>query len=390
MKILYVAADQRVPGTTGGAVHVAAVADGLAALGHEVHVAASRGNGPFPAGTTHWHAVDPPFRSPRLRLVRAKWIRAYARMLRPDVIIERYHNFGGEGVLAAAHVGALAVLEVNAPIIDYPGSPKRWVDRALLIQPMRRWREWQCRRAGLVVTPLADIVPAWIPRERILEIEWGADTSRFRPGAQGEIPYGRRPGDTVVVFAGAFRAWHGAIHLVRAMAQLRARGRTDIVAVLIGDGPEAGRVRCEAAALDGVTVVGPVSHDRMPACLAAADMGVAPFDVSAHGPLQIGFYWSPLKVFEYMASGLPVVAPNVERLNRLVRHGHEGVLYDAGDPAALSEALERLADAENRVDIGEAARQRAVDEFGWDAHCRALEQAIQKALDHTRRTTPAR
>lgn len=390
MKILYTAIDQPVPGTKGGSVHVKAVADGLAALGHEVHVLASRGNGPFPTGTTHWHAVDPPFGSPRLRLLRAKPIRAYARRLRPDVVMERYHNFGGEGLLAAADVGALTVLEVNAPIIDHPGSPKRWLDRALLIQPMRRWRDWQCRRAGLVVTPLADIVPAWIPRERILEIEWGADTSRFRPGVTGEVPYTRRPGETVVVFAGAFRAWHGAVHLVRAIAQLRSRGRADIAAVLIGDGPEAGRVRREAAAIEGVTVVGSLPHERMPACLAAADIGVAPFDMSGHGPLQIGFYWSPLKVFEYMASGLPVVAPNVERLNRLVRHGREGVLYDATDPSALPVALERLADATNRVELGVAARQRAVDAFGWDAHCRTLEQAIRKALDDNRRPTPAR
>ena len=47
----------------------------------------------------------------------------------------------------------------------------------------------------------------------------------------------------------------------------------------------------------------------MPACLAAADIGVAPFDVAAHAPLALGFYWSPLKIFEYMAAGLPVVAP---------------------------------------------------------------------------------
>ena len=47
--------------------------------------------------------------------------------------------------------------------------------------------------------------------------------------------------------------------------------------------------------------------------LAAADIGVAPFDVAAHRPLSLGFFWSPLKIFEYMASGLPVVAPAVDR-----------------------------------------------------------------------------
>ena len=54
---------------------------------------------------------------------------------------------------AAQAVGALTMLEVNAPVIDYPGSTKRRIDRALLVEPMRRWRDWQCRHADLFVTP---------------------------------------------------------------------------------------------------------------------------------------------------------------------------------------------------------------------------------------------
>ncbi|GIT66658.1 MAG: hypothetical protein Ct9H300mP25_01300 [Acidobacteriota bacterium] len=57
------------------------------------------------------------------------------------------------------------------------------VDRALLIEPMRRWRDWQCRRADLIVTPRREIVPPWVPPERIIELEWGADTTRFTPDA---------------------------------------------------------------------------------------------------------------------------------------------------------------------------------------------------------------
>ena len=70
----------------------------------------------------------------------------------------------------------------------------------------------------------------------------------------------------------------------------------------------------------------------MPACLAAADIGVAPFDVDAHAPLALGFYWSPLKIFEYMAAGLPVVAPAVDRIPSLVAHEREGLLYNPAAP----------------------------------------------------------
>jgi len=380
MRIVYAALDQRVPGTTGGSVHVTAVAEGLAALGHEVDVLTTPGRGPFPPGPARWHALAPPLGLRHLRVLRTEAVRAFAEAARAEVIIERYHNFGGEGMSAAKALGAMAVLEVNAPVIDYPGSPKARLDKALLIEPMRRWRDRQCRMADLLITPTAEVLPAFVPRERIVEIEWGADTERFAPGAVGPLTFVKRPGALLAVFAGAFRAWHGAINLVRAMRDLRAGGRRDIDAVLIGDGPESARARAEADGLDGVTFTGAVPHDRMPACLAAADIGVAPFDVAAHPPLQLAFYWSPLKVFEYMASGLPVVAPDIPRLARILGPGHERLLYDARAPRALAGALAFLADhGDDRRRLGAEARRRVCDEFSWAAHCRKLDAAIREA-----------
>jgi glycosyltransferase involved in cell wall biosynthesis len=379
MKILYCATDQVVPGFQGGSVHVQAVAEGLAALGHEVHVATRIGE-TLPPGPV-WHRLGTPLSMTHLRLLRTRAVIRLATTIRPDVIMERYHNFGGEGVLASRRLGVPLVLEVNAPIIDYPGSSKHTLDRALLVQPLRRWREWQCRHADLIVTPLAGILPADVPANRILEVEWGADTERFRPDATGPLPFARQPGQLVLVFAGAFRPWHGAVHLVRAMRLLRDRGRTDALAVMIGVGPELDRVRAEAAGLETVVLTGPVAHGRMPACLAAADIGVAPFDVAAHKQLQLGFYWSPLKVFEYMAAGLPVVAPEIDRLRHIVRHEREGLLYDSSTPDGLANAIEALRDPVLRAALGRAARARIESEFSWAAHCRRLEQAIAAVVD---------
>lgn len=375
MRILYSAIDQQVPGTTGGSVHVAAVAEGLAALGHDVHVVASPGRGSPPAVGVTWTFLSPPFGRKELRWARTPALTEMARRLRPDVVIERYYNFGGEGIFAGTAVGATTVLEVNAPVIDYPGSAKALLDRALLVRPLRRWRERLCAKADLIVTPSAAILPRSVPRERILELEWGADTERFTPGASGALPF-PRPAGVVAVFAGAFRSWHGAVTLVRAIRELRARGRRDIAAVFIGEGPELPSARAEADGLEDVLFAGAVPHAMMPASLAASDIGVAPFDITAHPPLALGFYWSPLKIFEYMAAALPVVAPSVDRLPAIVEHGREGLLYDPAFPGALASTLERLSDPALRRSLGRAARERAVRDYSWAAHCRAIETAI--------------
>jgi glycosyltransferase involved in cell wall biosynthesis len=391
MKILYAASDQTVPGTTGGSIHVTAVADGLARLGHDVHVAVTPG-GEFPRDAVHWIALPPPAGRKELRWANTRALRAMARELRPDVVIERYYNFGGEGIAAADDVGAIAVLEVNAPVIDHPGSGKKLLDRALIFEPMRRWRERICRRSDLIVTPNAAILPPDTPRSKILEVEWGADTDRFHPGVTGSIPFDR-PADTVAVFAGAFRNWHGTIHIVTALRELRARGRRDIGAVFIGDGPELRRVREAAEGLDGVIFTGAIAHDRLPACLSACDIGVAPFDPDSHPSLALGFYWSPLKIFEYMATGLPVVAPALDRIPNLVGHNREGLLYDSAIRTGLPHAFEALTDLHLRQRLGRAARERAVRDYSWAAHCLALDSAIRSrrtdAGAHGSRNNPA-
>jgi glycosyltransferase involved in cell wall biosynthesis len=376
MRLLYAALDQTVPGSLGGSVHVQAVAEGLAALGHEVHVATTPG-GEWPSGPVRWHALPPPLGRPALRWMRAGAVAHLAKQVGAALVMERYYNFGGEGILAAKRLGLPAVLEVNAPVIDYAGSAKARLDRLLLAEPMRRWRDRICRMTDLFVTPTAGILPSWIDRRRVLEVEWGADTVAFHPGATGRAPFTRDPQRIWCVFAGAFRAWHGAVRLAEALARLQTADDARFGGLFIGDGPERPAVEAAARGVPGVVFTGAVPHDQLPAYLAAADIGVAPFDPARHPPLQLGFYWSPLKIFEYMASGLAVVAPRIPRLAQLVEHEHEGVLYDPQESDGLVNALRTLGDAARRRQLGEAARARAVRDFSWQAHCQKLDERMR-------------
>ncbi len=377
-------------GTSGGSVHIQEVACGLRALGHELLALAKAGSEAsghrLPCGVG---VVELPWRKELALLGLPKVARAVERF-RPDVIMERFYNFAGAGVLTAHRRGIPSLLEVNAPMTDPPGSPKTRLDM-LLFGLMRRWAVRQAMWSAAVVTPLASTVPPEVARRKIHELPWGANVEQFSPQLrltsearqQALAELGLSSRYPVAVFLGSFRKWHGAAQFAEAAGQLLAGG-VPLSFLAIGGGPELEPLRARVAAWglppDRFVFAGAQPHSLVPSLLALADFGVAPFDIAAHPPLAtFGFYWSPLKVFEYMAMALPVVTVDVHPLNQIVRLDKEGLLYRSGDISGLSSALSRLAySADLRRRMGEAARTHVVAHYSWQAHCEALDGLLRE------------
>ncbi len=282
MRMLYVAAGIDVPGAHGGSTHTWEVARGLVDLGHEVLVAA---HSPKHAGRSR--ATRCMIDGVRIRYINLPkplslasypLIASLIRRWKPAVLMERYYNLAGAGVLAAHRANVPILLEVNALIVDPPAVFKRRLDDRLG-GPLRRWATWQCQHAARIVTPLAATVPAEIDRAKIVELPWGANVDRFQPAtdhvaiARGRQELGIAPGRSVVLFAGSFRGWHGVHDFVQAALTLLDRN-APYAFVLVGDGPErAAAMETAARHSEHIRFVGSVPHDAMPQYLALADVG---------------------------------------------------------------------------------------------------------------------
>jgi glycosyltransferase involved in cell wall biosynthesis len=288
-----------------------------------------------------------------------------------DALYERYAFFHVAGALAASAAGVPLILEVN-----YTAATPLYRSRSRLLRPLARAAErFVFRRARLIVavsSVLRDaIVAGGIPADRVLTLPNAADPDRFRPEISGEAVrerYGLR-GARVVGFTGAFFPWHGVGFLLDALAAL-LRDMPEAAALLVGDGPERPileeRVRREGLEAR-VRFAGWIGHDGLPEHVAAFDIAVMP-DSNEYG--------SPMKIYEYMAMGKPVVAPRLGPLADGIVDGATGILFPRRDPAALQAALASLlGDEALRARMGASARAHVLAHHTWDRNAaRVLER----------------
>jgi glycosyltransferase involved in cell wall biosynthesis len=387
VKVLYLCTDPGVDltGRCGGSIHICSFVRALADLGHEVTVVCSSvSNGrelERKLGATVRLVPLAPWNRALARgiqggnrlfgrtvrehpdLVRilhnftfARVASSVARNMSPDFIYERSSLWGWVGVVLAGVRAIPHVLEVNAPLAR---EQQRY--RGLSFPALAGWVErlvW--RRADLVIPvsePLSRCLQeAGVRAERIRILPNAVDTRLFRSDVRGE-PARRRlnlDGRFVVGFAGSLKRWHGVDWLLAAFQELHQADPT-AHALIVGDGPlrqsleEQARKRGLSGAL---TFTGAVDHEAMPDYLAAMDVAVAPY------PALDDFYYSPLKVFEYMAAGRAVVASRVGQVAHILADGETGLLSEPGNAASFLRCIRRLRDDPAlRQELGRRARE---------------------------------
>ena len=374
LQVAYVCADAGVPvfGTKGSSIHVQEVIRALGRTGAEVTLFATRLDGRPPADLRDIFVHPLPALPPGEPAVREPAALAANGALRAaltargpfDLVYERYALWSYAGLEYAREAGAPGILEVNAPLIEEQARHRVLVNRDAAERVAAR--VFAAAHALVAVSPG---VAAWLStypglQTRVHVIPNGVDPDRFPAARFAQRPASREGGSFTVGFLGTLKPWHGLDVLVDAFARLHARN-FDCRLLIVGDGPE--RRRIEAAIAERkigsvVRLVGAVTPDQVPEYLAAMDVGVAPY------PDLADFYFSPLKIYEYMVAALPVVASRIGDLDQVVQSEVTGLLCPPGDPAALAATLERLrGDAPLRRRLGDAARASVLAGHSWDA-----------------------
>lgn len=301
-----------------------------------------------------------------LRLARA------AREFAPDAIYERYNLFFISGAVLARRLGLPFLVEINAPL-----AHEREKFGGLALPGLARWSEafvWrQADRALPVSEVLAGHVEAaGVARPRITVIPNGIDLDEFpAPGlAAGADPL-------VLGFVGFVRDWHGLDGVIRGIAQWQ--GRPALSLLVVGEGPARPGLEALAAELGvahRVRFTGLAQREAVPGYVAGFDVALQPASVP---------YASPLKVFEYMAAGRAIVAPDQPNIREVLQHDRTALLFDPAQPGAMWQALRQLAaDPALRERLGEAARAEVLTrDLTWAGNARRV-AAIVSGLKTSR------
>jgi glycosyltransferase involved in cell wall biosynthesis len=303
-----------------------------------------------------------------------------------DVIHERFNLLSLGGAWASKKLGIPFVLEVNADLLEqrkFKGVPERGLRRLFAV-----WATQMCFNAAAEIICISAGLKEHLRRKwnikdhKLTVLACAADVHALGPNHNPErirqsLGLTNEP---VIIWVGGFFPWHDLDLLIDSFALVLQR-HPSIKLVLVGDGQTRPAVtqKIQKNGLQGsVIMTGAIPHSDVPGVLSIADIAVVPAaPVSASG----GGTGTPLKLFEYMAAGKPIVATDLNQAADVIRNGYSGLLVEAGNVNMFADALLKLInDPLERARLGGNAQQQANDLYSWEGYTRSLEKIYRQVL----------
>lgn len=317
--------------------------------------------------------VDLP--STKLGTKPGKYPRSYLKVRREskkvDVIHERFHVNPIDLLFVK---GKKYVLEVNDPApVLYSGFKGEIYSKII---------KMKFRRADAIITQTGTMkkILSKFFRKKIFVVPNGVDMNFFEKNTHKvdiRKRYGIKIGTVIITFLGAFREWHG-VHDIPKMAREIKKKKKDAVFLLVGSGPLSGKLEREK--IKNVILAGPRPYSEIPSILSQSDILIAPFNTQRFRSLEkFGFYWCPMKLFEYMASGKPIVSygfPEIEKITR-----GSALLAEPGNLTQFISMVAKLVeDSETRERLGGKGKRVAERDFDWSLRAKEVLKIYNEIL----------
>ena len=248
------------------------------------------------------------------------------------------------------------ILEVNAPL-----ARERKAYGGIGLSKLAEFCEKTVWRHADHVLPVSQVLAdeirkAGVTSSRITVVP-NAINARWLSGFDNNEANKRRfglSGKTVIGFTGFMREWHRLDVILDFLASNQAP--EDLHFLIVGDGPvrmSLERLARELGIQSRTTFTGLVDHDTVAELVGAVDIALQPAAVG---------YASPLKLFEYMALGKAIVAPDQPNIRETLTHDENALLFEPDNVGAMAEAIKTLArSAPLRDRLGQAARASIVE-----------------------------
>jgi glycosyltransferase involved in cell wall biosynthesis len=174
----------------------------------------------------------------------------------------------------------------------------------------------------------------------------------------------------IIGWVGSFRKFHSLDLLVDAFKDASVSSRQAKL-LLVGDGPERIRLQEKISAYglnDRVIFLGNIPHSEIHAYISSFDVAVLPSQSDE------GFHYSPLKLREFFAAGVPVIGSAVGDVKIVIEESDGGWLVPPGNKDSIAEMIVRLASDRSAVDsVGSKEREYALTEMGIFKQIRMIE-----------------
>ncbi len=225
----------------------------------------------------------------------------------------------------------------------------------------------------VVSAPLKDNLLRWgISENKILINPNGVDPVKYNPSIPGSKirkKYGLE-NFILIGFIGTFGPFHGVIELAKSIEiffKLYPEKLNEVKFLLIGDGklmPGVKRIIERTEFAENVIFTGLTPQSQESKYLAACDILLSP---QIRNPDGSKFFCSPVKLFEYMAMGKPIIASDLDQIGEVLEHKKTAYLVEPGNIENLAEAMNVLiSDTKLREKLGENARAKVLEKYTWE------------------------